>query len=112
MPYLLLLVNIEISDETRFAQKFSKVAAKFLGSPETDIATNITYNRTGTAGPLAFGLTIVGLGNAPAEIKERYSASFSWFFTRKFGVPNDRVFIHFQNPGPMQPSSRGPPSFR
>ncbi|KAF7359231.1 RNA helicase [Mycena sanguinolenta] len=99
MPYLLLLVNVQIPDETKFASKFSQVAAKFLGSPETDITTNITYNRAGTAGPLAFGLTVVGLGNLPPEAQEQYSAAFSWFFTRKFGVPKDRVFIRFHNPG-------------
>ncbi|KAJ6500608.1 hypothetical protein C8R45DRAFT_925144 [Mycena sanguinolenta] len=78
MPYLLLLVNIE-------------VASKILGSPEKDINTNITYNRTGT-GQLAFGLTVVGLGNLTDEAKEKYCTSFSWFFTRKFGIPKDRPF--------------------
>ncbi|KAJ6500604.1 hypothetical protein C8R45DRAFT_74958 [Mycena sanguinolenta] len=107
MPYLLLLVNVEIPDETKFACKFSQVAAKLLGSPETDITTNITYNRTGAAGPLAFGLTVVGLDNLSADAKERYSASFSWFFTRKFGVPRDRVFIHFHHPGYVGSRSSG-----
>ncbi|KAJ6500607.1 hypothetical protein C8R45DRAFT_978333 [Mycena sanguinolenta] len=112
MPYLLLLVNVEILDETQFARKFSKVAAKIFGTPETDITTNVTYNRAATAGPLAFGLTVVGLGNPTAEAQETYNASFSWFFTRKFGVPRDRVFIHFHNPGPLEPPSRELPGSR
>ncbi|KAJ7261258.1 hypothetical protein B0H12DRAFT_1231490 [Mycena haematopus] len=93
MPHLLLLVNVEISDETQFTRKFSEVAAKFLGNCEADIITNITYNRTGTAGPLAFGLTVVGLDKLTAEAKEKCSTSFSWFFTRAFGIPKDRVFM-------------------
>ncbi|KAJ6500605.1 hypothetical protein C8R45DRAFT_978319, partial [Mycena sanguinolenta] len=99
-----------ISDETQFAYKFSQVAAKILGSSEKDINTNITYNRTGTAGPLAFGLTVVGVGNLTDEAKEKYCASFSWFFTRKFGIPKDRVFIHFHNPGRTEPPSQEPSS--
>ncbi|KAF7359217.1 hypothetical protein MSAN_01263800 [Mycena sanguinolenta] len=123
MPYLLLLVNVEasvlqrrgwrtgsinllqISDETQLSRKFSQVAAKILGSPEEDITTNISYNRTGTARPLAFGLTVVGLANPTTEAKERYSASFSWFLTRKFGVPKDQVFMSaiFITLGPCNP---------
>ncbi|KAF7353700.1 Tautomerase/MIF [Mycena venus] len=104
MPYLLLLVNFQISDETEFSRQFSKVGAKALGKPEEDITTNITYNRSVVPGSFAFGLTIVGLGHLDSEAKEECKAVFHKFFTRKLGVPKDRGFIHFHNPAYLGPA--------
>ncbi|KAK7023997.1 Tautomerase/MIF superfamily [Favolaschia claudopus] len=82
MPYLELMVNIQ-------------VGAEILGKPEAYITTSITYNKTltfaGTLDP-AFALTIV-------EKNERYSAALAQFFQDKLGIASDRGYINFHDPG-------------
>ncbi|KAK7006751.1 Tautomerase/MIF superfamily [Favolaschia claudopus] len=89
MPYLELMVNIQ-------------VGAEILGKPEAYITTSITYNKTltfaGTLDP-AFALTIISLGNLSAEKNERYSAALAQFFKDKLGIASDRGYINFHDPG-------------
>ncbi|KAJ7826642.1 Tautomerase/MIF superfamily [Mycena leptocephala] len=102
MPYLELMVNVQIPNETEFALEFSKVGAKALGKPEAYITTSITFNKTLTfAGTLepAFALSIVSLDNINPEANEKYSAILSEFFQSKLGIPNDRGYINFCDPG-------------
>ncbi|KAF8191451.1 hypothetical protein K438DRAFT_1830534 [Mycena galopus ATCC 62051] len=98
MPYLMLLVNVQILEETEFTREFSKASAELLGEPEAGITAHITYNRTGPAGSVAFGLMIAGVDNLDSEAKEQVKISFRKFFTRKFVVAKDRVYIHFHEP--------------
>ncbi|KAJ7349070.1 hypothetical protein DFH08DRAFT_134753 [Mycena albidolilacea] len=99
MPYLLLLVNVQVSDEDAFSREFTKACVKALRRPEAEITTNITYNATGAAGSLGFGLTIVGLDTLDPETKEKCSNAFSKFMASRLGMPKDRGFIRFTNPG-------------
>ncbi|KAJ7796864.1 hypothetical protein B0H14DRAFT_67700 [Mycena olivaceomarginata] len=80
MPYLLLLVNVQVSDEDAFSREFTKACVKALRRPEAEITTNITYNAAGAAGSLGFGLTIVGLDTLDPEPKRNAVTLFpnSW----------------------------------
>ncbi|KAJ7090375.1 Tautomerase/MIF superfamily [Mycena belliarum] len=102
MPYLELLVNVPVHDETELALEFSKVAARALSKPESYITVSITFNKTltfgGTLEP-AFALRVVSLDNLSPSLNEGYSKILSEFITSKFGIPNDRGYINFDDPG-------------
>ncbi|KAJ7460913.1 Tautomerase/MIF superfamily [Mycena galericulata] len=102
MPYLELLVNVQIPNETEFALTFSKAAAEALGKPEKYITVSVAYNKALTfAGTLepAFALSVISLDNLGPEVNEKYSAILSEFFKSKLGIPNDRGYITFHDPG-------------
>ncbi|KAJ7043042.1 Tautomerase/MIF superfamily [Mycena alexandri] len=102
MPYLELMVNVQVPDEKALALEFSKLGAQTLGKPEAYITVSITYNKTltfgGTFDP-AFALTITSLDNLNTEANEKYSLAFSEFFKEKLNIPNDRGYITFNDPG-------------
>ncbi|KAJ7349027.1 Tautomerase/MIF superfamily [Mycena albidolilacea] len=102
MPYLELMVNVQVPNETEFALEFSKVGAKALGKPEAYITVSITHNKTltfaGTLDP-AFALVVTSLDNLNPEANDKYSAILSEFLKEKLGIPNDRGYITFQDPG-------------
>ncbi|KAJ7460912.1 Tautomerase/MIF superfamily [Mycena galericulata] len=98
MPYLELLVNVQIPNETEFVLAFSKAAAEALNKPEAVISVSVVYNKTLTfAGTLepAFALSIISLDNLNPESNEKYSASLTEFFNSKLGIPNDRGYIAY-----------------
>ncbi|KAJ7915572.1 Tautomerase/MIF superfamily [Mycena leptocephala] len=98
MPYLELMVNVQIPNETEFALEFSKVGAKALGKPEAYITTSITFNKTSPLRePWSLPLrsaSCVSLDNINPEANEKYSAILSEFFQSKLGIPNDRGYIY------------------
>ncbi|KAJ7221688.1 Tautomerase/MIF superfamily [Mycena pura] len=102
MPYLELMVNVDIKDEKAFALELSKVGAEALGKPEAYITVSVTVNQTltfaGTFDP-AFSLSVVSLDNLGPEQNEKYSAILSKFLDDKLGIPSDRGYICFQDPG-------------
>ncbi|KAJ7677250.1 Tautomerase/MIF superfamily [Mycena rosella] len=102
MPSLELTVNVPIPNDTEFALEFSKVAAKALGKPEATVAVTTSVNKAlafaGTLEP-AFVLTVISLDNLNPEANEKYSAALSEFFQSKLGIPNDRGYITFHDPG-------------
>ncbi|KAH6872103.1 Tautomerase/MIF superfamily [Coprinopsis sp. MPI-PUGE-AT-0042] len=102
MPSLDLTTNVEIGDEKAFALAFSKLGAEVLSKPEKYISVNIKYNPTLTfAGSFdpAFLLTIVSLDNINPEANAKYSEALFAFFKEKLGVPGDRGYISFNDPG-------------
>ncbi|KAF7359208.1 hypothetical protein MSAN_01262800 [Mycena sanguinolenta] len=103
MPYLELMVNVKIPNETEFSVEFAKFGAKALGRPESYMSSSVTYNRTLTfAGTLepAFALTVVILNSElNPEANEEYSAALSEFLQEKLDIPNDRGYINFCDPG-------------
>ncbi|KAJ7826643.1 Tautomerase/MIF superfamily [Mycena leptocephala] len=102
MPTLDLIVNVQIANELDFALEFAKVGAKALGRPESFFSTIVSYNKTltfgGTLEP-AFALTVTSLDNLNPEANEKYSAIFSEFLKSELGIPNDRGYINFCDPG-------------
>ncbi|KAK2460644.1 hypothetical protein APHAL10511_007114 [Amanita phalloides] len=102
MPFLNLITNVKIPDTFAFAQEFSKVSAEILEKPEKYISVSYTYNDTltfgGTFDP-AFQLHITSLKNINAEANNQYALKLSDFLRAKLGLPDDRGYIVFYDPG-------------
>ncbi|KAJ8480882.1 hypothetical protein ONZ45_g15497 [Pleurotus djamor] len=102
MPTLSLVTNVKLDDPKAFVIKFSKFGAETLGKPEVYISVNYTYNETLTfAGSLdpAFNLSIKSLDNLSPEQNEEYSKKIFPFFEKELGVPGNRGYIDFIDPG-------------
>jgi len=102
MPTLNLITNVKITELKDFALEFSKIGAKILAKPEAYISVIITYNESltfgGTFDP-AFNLRIDSLDNINQQANERYSKEFFEFFQQQLGVPANRGYITFIDPG-------------
>ncbi|TFK25820.1 Tautomerase/MIF [Coprinopsis marcescibilis] len=102
MPALELITNVKIADEKAFVVEFSKLGAELLSKPEKYISINVRHNPTltfgGTFDP-AFILSIVSLDNINPEVNEKYSKALFKFFEDKLGVPGDRGYVVFNDPG-------------
>ncbi|KAM6500931.1 Tautomerase/MIF [Amanita muscaria] len=89
MPYLNLITNV-------------KLGAEVLSKPEEYISVSITYNDTltfnGTFDP-AFQLVITSLGNINGSKNVVYSKKLFSFLKEKLGIPDNRGYIVFQDPG-------------
>jgi len=102
MPTLELIINVEIVEQAKFALEFAKIGAKALGKPEALMSTIVSFNNSltfaGTLDP-TFALTVTSLDNLNPEANEKYSAAFAEFIENKLGIPKDRGYITFQDPG-------------
>jgi len=102
MPSLELKTNVPLSDPKLFLLDFSSFAAKTLGKPEVYISVSYTYNENltfnGSFDP-AFLMTITSLDNIEHKLNEGYSKAFFAFFEQKLGIPGDRGYITFYDPG-------------
>ncbi|KAF8655871.1 hypothetical protein AX16_002954 [Volvariella volvacea WC 439] len=102
MPALELSTNVKIPDLPAFVREFSKVSAEILGKPESYIATDVRYNEylswNGTFEP-AFLLKITSLDNINPEANVKYSKALFQFLKDKLGLPDDRGYIDFYDPG-------------
>ncbi|KII89298.1 hypothetical protein PLICRDRAFT_175506 [Plicaturopsis crispa FD-325 SS-3] len=102
MPSLQLITNVKVPDAKAFVLEFSKLAAKTLNKPENYISVTYTHNEVqtfqGTLDP-AFNLVVTSLDNLSPSLNEGYSKVFFEFFHSKLGVPGDRGYITFTDPG-------------
>ncbi|KII89297.1 hypothetical protein PLICRDRAFT_603775 [Plicaturopsis crispa FD-325 SS-3] len=102
MPSLHLITNVKVPDAKAFALEFSKFAAETLNKPEHYISVTYTHNEAqtfqGTLDP-AFNLSVTSLGNLSPSLNEGYSKAFFEFLHSKLGVPGDRGYIVFTDPG-------------
>ncbi|KAI0261084.1 Tautomerase/MIF [Gloeopeniophorella convolvens] len=102
MPSLILQTNVKVPDPKAFVLRFSKLSAELLEKPEKYISISLQYNEFltfgGTFDP-AFLLSIVSLDNITPQKNEAYSKSLFEFFEKELGVPGDRAYITFQDPG-------------
>ncbi|TFK72217.1 Tautomerase/MIF [Pluteus cervinus] len=102
MPVLDLVTNVKIDDLKSFVTEFSKVGAETLAKPEGYICTNVKYNEVlswnGTFDP-AFVLSITSLDNINPAANVQYSKALFEFLNKKLGVPGDRGYIAFLDPG-------------
>ncbi|KAJ6546931.1 Tautomerase/MIF superfamily [Mycena capillaripes] len=102
MPYLELVVNVQIPNETEFSLEFAQLASKTLDIPISLVSTCVVYNKTLTfAGTLepAFSLSINCLEKLNPEANKGFSAIFSEFITSKLKIGNDRGYVKFVDPG-------------
>ncbi|KAI8999062.1 Tautomerase/MIF [Trametes punicea] len=102
MPSLELRTNVRLENPKAFTLEFSKFAAETLGKPEAYISVEYSYNEyltfNGSHNP-ALILQIISLDNLTPEANEKYSKKFFAFFKEKLGVPDDRGYIAFNDPG-------------
>ncbi|KAI0648335.1 Tautomerase/MIF [Trametes meyenii] len=102
MPALDLKTNVAVADPKAFSLEFSKFAAATLKKPETYISVNYTYHENltfnGSFDP-ALLLSITSLDNINPDANLEYSKAFFAFFKEKLGVPDDRGYITFVDPG-------------
>ncbi|KAI0713523.1 Tautomerase/MIF superfamily [Earliella scabrosa] len=102
MPGLDLRTNVVVPDEKAFCLEFSKFSAETLGKPESYISVHLDHNKpltfNGTFEP-AFLLTVVSLDNLQPEKNAQYSKAFFEFFKEKLGIPGDRGYVTFIDPG-------------
>ncbi|KAI0781402.1 Tautomerase/MIF [Trametes elegans] len=102
MPALDLKTNVAVADPKAFTLAFSKFAAETLKKPESYISVNYTHtdNLTfnGSHEP-ALLLHITSLDNISPTQNEEYSKAFFAFFKEQLGVPDNRGYITFYDPG-------------
>jgi len=102
MPSLELKTNVAVKDPKALVAEFSKFAAETLEKPLAYICVSYEYKEylawEGTFEP-AFLLNIVSLDNINAEVNEKYSAVFFKFVETQLGVPGNRGYITFIDPG-------------
>ncbi|KAH9842541.1 Tautomerase/MIF [Rhodofomes roseus] len=102
MPSLELKTNVPLEDPKQFLLEFSSYAAKALKKPELYISVSYHYNENltfnGSFDP-AFLMTVTSLDNLKPGLTDEYSKAFFDFFQDKLGVPGDRGYITFLDPG-------------
>ncbi|KAI0340509.1 Tautomerase/MIF [Trametopsis cervina] len=102
MPSLVLTTNVKIDDVKPFIQKLSKYASEVLGKPEEYMCCTYNYNEHmlwhGTFDP-ALELTIISLGNISPQSNIEYTKKLFEFFEAEIGVPKNRGYIFFSDPG-------------
>ncbi|TFY70685.1 hypothetical protein EVG20_g2329 [Dentipellis fragilis] len=102
MPSLVLTTNVKVADPRAFSLEFSKLSAQILRKPEQYISISLQYNEhltfKGNFDP-AFLLVVTSLGNISPEQNEEYSKLFFDYFARELGIPGDRGYITFYDPG-------------
>jgi len=102
MPTLELKTNVKVENPKAFMAEFAKFGAELLSKPLAYISTSYTYNETltfgGTFDP-AFVLNIVSLGNINPDANDIYSQKLFAYFEKHLGVPHDRAYITFIDPG-------------
>jgi len=104
MPSIVLVTNHKLGEDEakKFILELSAAAAEILGKPLKYISSSYTYNPTlafgGTHEP-AFHLDVGSLGNINPDDNLVYSKKFSEFLGKKLGLPNDRGYINFVDPG-------------
>ncbi|KAH9051490.1 Tautomerase/MIF superfamily [Lactarius vividus] len=102
MPFLAIETNVKLSDPKEFVLALSKLGANILKKPEKYISISYQHNEfltfSGTFDP-AFQLTVISLDNITPESTEAYSNTLFAFLKDTLGVPGDRGYIVFNDPG-------------
>ncbi|KAF9234038.1 Tautomerase/MIF superfamily [Melanogaster broomeanus] len=113
MPLLSLTTNVKLASEDAtkaFVTDFSKFAATVIGKDEAFFSVNFSYNPyltfAGTFDP-AIMLSVTNLFNTNAINSRLWSKAFAGYFEQKLGVPSDRGYIAFLDPGPEFIGTRG-----
>ncbi|KAI9511346.1 Tautomerase/MIF [Russula earlei] len=110
MPTLILETNVKVADPKSFVLNLSKVGASILGKPEKFMLVSYRHNEyvsfSGTFDP-AFLLDITSLDNITPEQNEAYSKGLFEFLLVELGVPGNRGYIKFNDPGRAYLSYQG-----
>ncbi|KAF8274267.1 Tautomerase/MIF [Lactarius quietus] len=102
MPTFTLETNVKVSDPQDFVLNLSKFGAMLLKKPEKYILISYRYNEflsfNGSFNP-AFQLGVVSLDNITPQSTEVYSKDLFEYLNKTLGVPGDRGYIVFNDPG-------------
>ncbi|PIL30589.1 hypothetical protein GSI_07290 [Ganoderma sinense ZZ0214-1] len=96
MPAIEIRTNVSVADPKAF------FSAETLDKPEAYVGVHLVQEQTMTFGGSfdpAFLLSISSLDNLPPENTEKFSKAFAAFIQEKLGVPHDRGYILFNDPG-------------
>ncbi|KAG6918621.1 hypothetical protein DXG01_013032 [Tephrocybe rancida] len=92
----------QVADVKDFTLKLNKAAAAALGM-DGYVTVSYNYNESlifsGTHAP-AFVLRVVTLGNG-TDKNEAFAKSFFSFFEKELGIPDNRGYIIFNDPSPV-----------
>ncbi|KAN0127572.1 Tautomerase/MIF [Lactarius tabidus] len=102
MPTLTLETNVKVPNPKEFILNMSKFSAELLKKPEKYIAISYRYNENlsfGGSFEPTFQLTVVSLDNIKVESTEGYSKDLFAFLNKTLGVPGDRGYVVFNDPG-------------
>ncbi|KAF9228707.1 Tautomerase/MIF [Gyrodon lividus] len=113
MPLISLTTNVKFESEEAtkaFVTDFSKFCAKTIGKDEKLFSVNFTYNAyltfAGTFEP-AIMLSTTSLYNTNPSNSQLWAKAFADYFEEKLGVPSDRGYMAFLDPGPAFIGTRG-----
>ncbi|KAF9238201.1 Tautomerase/MIF superfamily [Melanogaster broomeanus] len=115
MPMLLLATNVKFASEDAtkaFVTDFSKVLASqsHTYASEAWFSVYFSYNPymtfAGTFDPAVL-LTIASMFNTNPTNSKLWSKAFADYFQEKLGVPSDRGYMAFFDPGPEFIGTRG-----
>jgi len=103
MPYLYLVVNVQVEDSKTLIAEITELAAKTLNKPKSYVSAVCTYNETlsfaGTFEP-AYNLQITSLGSFDtSEGNVAVSKTFADYIQKKFGISPTRGYIALADPG-------------
>ncbi|KAG7441477.1 Tautomerase/MIF [Guyanagaster necrorhizus] len=101
MPIIELTTNVKVSDAKAFTTALSQKSAEILGMTKY---ITVTYKHDesmifgGTYDP-AFTMNVLTVLGIPTEKNASFSQCFFEFFEKELGIPNDRGYIVFNDPG-------------
>ncbi|KAE9386789.1 Tautomerase/MIF [Gymnopus androsaceus JB14] len=102
MPILEITTNVKVNDEKAFTSALAKEGINVLGMDKY-WTVMYKYNEglifAGTHEP-AFYMTILTVLGLPTSNNSDYSKKFFAFLETELGVPHDRGYIVFNDPGP------------
>ncbi|TBU26055.1 Tautomerase/MIF [Dichomitus squalens] len=102
MPALEIRTNISVADPKAFVKDFSEFSATTLGKPLAYIAVHLVHDQNlawaGTFDPAVL-LNVTSLDNLQPENTEKFSKAFFGYFKEKLGIPDNRGYILFVDPG-------------
>ncbi|KAK0432024.1 uncharacterized protein ARMOST_17718 [Armillaria ostoyae] len=101
MPIIELTTNVKAPDAKAFTTALSQKSAEILGMTKY-VTVTYKYDESmifgGTYDP-AFTMNVLTVLGIPTEKNAGFSQGFFEFFEKELGVPNDRGYIVFNDPG-------------
>ncbi|KZT59719.1 Tautomerase/MIF [Calocera cornea HHB12733] len=109
MPHVILTTNVPVPDEKALVLQLGEVSSSILGKPVQAFMIQYKYDPTmafaGSFDP-AWMLQIYALGIFGEEANEKFTKGY-WEFAASLGLPADRGYITFFDPGWDHWAARG-----
>jgi len=109
MPHVILSTNVQLPDDKALVLQLGEASSKILGKPVAAFLIQYRYDPNlafaGTFEP-AWMLQVYALGVISEENNEKFTAGY-WEFAQSLGLPHDRGYITFFDPGWENWGARG-----